>query len=109
MSDATFYDVKMYVLTKATAEEIHSLYDYARARTNELGAINVRQFKAGDAIMFDGGRGRGMIHGTFVRSLQKNAVVKDQMGMEWRVSPNILEKDPAPPTGTTVLKITRIP
>jgi hypothetical protein len=110
MSDTSFYDVKMYVLTKATTEEISSLYDYARARINELGTINARQFNVGDAVMFEGGHGRGMIHGTFVRRLQKNAIVKDRMGMEWRVGPNLLEKDLDSLTGALpVVKITRIP
>lgn len=92
MSDTSFYDVKMYVLTKATAKEISELYDYARVRSSELGALNAAQFKNGDPVQFDGGRGRGMITGTFVRLLQKNAIVKDSYGREWRVAPNFLEK-----------------
>lgn len=111
MSDTSFFDVKMYILNKATAAEIRELYDYARVRTTELGALNAAQFKKDDPIMFDGGRGRGMVHGKFVRLLQKNAVVKDQLGMEWRVAPNLLQADPNPPSGLPAgnYTFTRIP
>lgn len=91
MSDTSFFDVKMYVLTKASQAEIQELYDYARVRANELGALNAAQFKAGDPVQFDGGRS-GMITGTFVRLLAKNAVVKDSWGREWRVGPSLLQK-----------------
>lgn len=112
MNDTSFYDVKMYVLNKASEAEIRELYDYASVRTTELGALNAAKFKKDDPIIFDGGRGRGMVQGTFVRLLQKNAVVKDTLGREWRVSPNLLQEDPNPPTangGGVHLRITRIP
>ena len=109
-SDASFYDVKMYILNKATEAELQEMYDYARARTNELGVLNAAKFKSGDPIMFDGGRNRGMIQGTFVRLLQKNAVVKDLHGMEWKVSPNLLQEDPNPPTANGGgVKLTFVP
>lgn len=91
MSDTSFYDVKMFILTKATQQEITELYDYARARTAELGALNAAQFKKDDPVCFDGGR-QGMISGTFVRLLQKNAIIKDTWGREWRVAPHFLQK-----------------
>lgn len=109
MSDTSFYDVKMYILTKATETEIREMYDYARVRTTELGTLNAAKFKKDDAIMFDGGRGRGMIQGTFIRLLQKNAVIKDLYGREWRVSPNLLQEDPNPPTANGGVRLTYVP
>ena len=92
MSDTSFFDVKLFVLTKATQAEIQELYDYAKVRSNELGALNAAQFKKGDPVTFDGGRGHGPVTGTFQRLLAKNAVITDSFGREWRVNPSLLEK-----------------
>lgn len=52
-----------------------------------------RTFKPGDRVKFDGGRGRGVIRGKFVKLLQKNASVQTDAGLVWRVSPGLLEVD----------------
>ena len=56
-------------------------------------SLNAYKFKAGDPVKFDGGRNRGVMHGTFVKLMQKNASVRVN-GVVWRVSPHLVQADP---------------
>lgn len=89
---ATLQEVKSYLLT-ATKEEVEQVQSVARLRMDQIGMINAVSFINGDRVKFDGGRGRGIIHGTFQGIARKNALVKDDRGMNWRVSPQFLQAE----------------
>ncbi len=82
-------DVKSFLLS-ATKDEVEQVQQIARMRMDQIGMINAVSFQNGDRVKFDGGRGRGFIHGTFQGIARKNALVKDDRGMNWRVSPQLL-------------------
>lgn len=81
-------DVLSWVHTEAKEDDLNQITQAVKMRQN----LNVYKFKAGDPVKFDGGRGRGWQHGTFVKLLQKNAEVIVG-GVRWRVSPHLLQSD----------------
>jgi len=89
--DTTFDDVKVYVLTQASAQELDTLIDYYKARRKNLGVAVGLSFKAGDLVWFDA-RTKGIIKGKFVRQMNKNAEVISDSGVTWKVSPQLLRK-----------------
>jgi hypothetical protein len=105
---ATTTEVIEWVRT-ATKQDLDMVKDYIQLQRTRMG----RTFQPGDKVKFDGGRSRGMIYGTFVKVMQKNAEVLSN-GMRWRVNPALLEADdrvvpavglvqtPAPPAGLAV-------
>jgi hypothetical protein len=89
---ASLQEVKSFLLT-ATKEEVEQVQSVARLRMDQIGMINAVSFENGDRVKFDGGRGRGIIRGTFQGIARKNALVKDDRGMNWRVSPQFLQAE----------------
>ena len=82
-------EVKSFLLS-ASKEDVEQVQTVARLRMDQIGMINAVSFTNGDRVKFDAGRGRGFIHGTFQGIARKNALVKDDRGMNWRVSPQFL-------------------
>jgi hypothetical protein len=92
MSDeTTFDDVKIYVLTQASAQELDTLIDYYKARRKNLGVAAGFSFKPGDPVKFNA-RSKGIITGKFVKQMNKNAEVVADNGVTWRVNPLLLQK-----------------
>jgi co-chaperonin GroES (HSP10) len=89
---STLQDVKGFLLS-ASKEEVEQVQAVARMRMDQIGMINAVSFQNGDRVKFDGGRGRGMIYGSFQGIARKNALVKDDRGMNWRVSPQLLKPE----------------
>jgi hypothetical protein len=84
---ATTSEVMEWVRT-ASKTDLDMVKDYIQMQRMNLGRV----FKPGDKVKFDGGRNRGMMHGTFVKAMQKNAEVLCN-GARWRVNPALLEAD----------------
>lgn len=91
MSTTSFDDVKLYVLTQASAQELDTLIDYYKARRKNLGVAAGFAFKHGDAVKFNA-RSKGIITGKFVKQMNKNAEVIADNGVTWRVNPLLLQK-----------------
>ena len=84
-------DVKKWILF-ASVEDLNQLRDTINVRQDQLGALNALQFNTGDRVTFDGGS-RGTIRGVFQSCARKNAIVKDDRGLIWRVSPHLLKME----------------
>ncbi len=95
MSDTTFDDVKMFILTKASAEELKVIIDYYKLRHKSLGVAIGHSFQPGDPVWFDA-KTRGIIKGKFVRMKSKNAEVLSETGVRWTVGPQALRKVVSP-------------
>lgn len=87
---ATTTEVMDWVRT-ANKSDLDMVKDYIQLQRQRMG----RTFKPGDKVKFDGGRNRGMMHGTFVKAMQKNTEVLCN-GSRWRVNPALLEADDSP-------------
>jgi hypothetical protein len=85
-----FKDVHLWVFTEATLEQLNSLSEAIQMRRKNLGIQKGLSFKPGDPVWFDAGS-RGIIKGTFVKQMQKNAKVKSETGTNWTVAPALLK------------------
>lgn len=72
----------------ASKTDLDMVKDYIQMQRMNMGRV----FKAGDKVKFDGGRNRGIVHGIFVKAMQKNTEVLCN-GSRWRVNPALLEAD----------------
>lgn len=103
----TYNDVQLWLLSEANLEQLSALSDLIQMRRKNLGIQSALSFKAGDLVWFDAKR-KGIIKGTFIRLMQKNAEVKADSGVTWRVSPQLLQRQtpqqaPAPTAPASVL------
>jgi hypothetical protein len=91
MSETTFEDVKTFILTKATAEELRVIVDYYKLRHKNIGVAIGLSFTPGEPVWFDA-KTKGIIRGKFVRMKSKNAEVLSDTGVRWTVGPQLLRK-----------------
>lgn len=54
---------------------------------------NVSQFRPGDRVMFFSKRNGRMIHGQFIKQMNKNAQILSDEKVNWRVSPGLVRKE----------------
>lgn len=93
MSDeTTFDDVKLYILTKATASELSVIVDYYKVRHKTIGLAIGLSFKAGDTVQWAHSKTGKTVTGKFIKQMSKNAEVFSDDGVRWRVSPQLLRK-----------------
>lgn len=92
MNTITFEDVKSYIMSRATNQELESMIDCYKVRRKNLGVAIGLQFKYGDRVWFDA-KNRGIIKGKFIKQMSKNAEVLSDTGMKWRVAPSYLCAD----------------
>ena len=85
----TLQEVNAWILN-ASKSDIENVVRTCGIRRDQLGQINAVSLSNGDRVKFDGGRGRGVITGTFQGMARKNALVKADSGLTWRVSPHLL-------------------
>jgi hypothetical protein len=78
---------------QASKSEMDQVRAQMAFRQNVLARSIGRSFQPGDRVKFDGGRSRGIIHGKFIKLMQKNASVLADGGATWRVNPSLLEDD----------------
>jgi hypothetical protein len=82
----TSAEVQDWILKNSTAAELKLI----------RGLINMRQrslFRIGDEVMFDGGRGLGILRGKVTKISAKTFGVLASNGMTWKVTPALLEPD----------------
>lgn len=92
MADITFDDVKAYIYTQASANDLKIINDYCNMRYKHIGATVGNSFQPGDRIWFDA-KSKGIIRGKFVRMKTKNAEIISDSGVRWSVFPNFLNKE----------------
>lgn len=101
----TLQEVKTWLLL-ASREDLSQVSEIIKVRRDQLAHLHALEFQSGDRVYFDAGN-RGIIRGTFQNVARKNAIVKADSGMIWRVSPQLLHADSAPavqPTNFTFVK-----
>lgn len=92
MNTVTFEDVKSYIMSRASSQELESMIDCYKVRRKTLGVTLGLQFKYGDRVWFDA-KSKGIIKGKFIRQMSKNAEVLSDQGLTWRVSPQLLHRE----------------
>lgn len=92
MNTTTFEDVKSFILSRASTQELKDVYECYKHRHRQLGVATGLSFKYGDRIWFDA-KTRGIIKGKFIRLMSKNAEVLSDQGVTWRVSPQALRRE----------------
>ncbi|CAB4196721.1 hypothetical protein UFOVP1290_241 [uncultured Caudovirales phage] len=85
----TLQEVNAWILSAAHGDLVQ-VSRVVKLRNEQLGQINAVSFSNGDRVYFDGGRGRGVIRGVFQGVARKNALVKADGGLTWRVAPYLL-------------------
>lgn len=85
MSDITSEDVQTWIMTKADDGDLKLL--------QEVIGMKLRlQFKVGDKVWFDA-KTRGIIRGVITKMNAKSAKVRTDAGVQWTVSPGLLQKE----------------
>jgi len=90
--DITFDDVKMYILTKASAQELNVIIDYYKIRSKNIRMAIGLSFKLGDIVQWANSKTGKVVKGKFIKQMSKNAEVLSDDGVHWRVSPHLLSK-----------------
>lgn len=92
MNTTTFEDVKSFILSRASSQELKDVYECYKHRHKLLGVATGLSFKYGDRVWFDA-KTRGIIKGKFIKMMSKNAQVLSDTGMTWKVTPSILQRE----------------
>ena len=79
----------------ASREDLEQLTATIKVRRDQLGQLHALEFQTGDRVYFDAGN-RGIIRGVFQNVARKNAIVKSDSGIIWRVTPHLLHADDQP-------------
>lgn len=83
--DITSEDVQTWILSKATDTDLTLLRDIISMKMRI-------QFKVGDKVWFDA-KTRGIVKGVISKMNAKTAKVRTDLGVQWTVSPQLLQKD----------------
>lgn len=73
-------------------EQLNAVINAINIRRDFLTQMATTAINPGDKVWFDGGKGRGPIHGTVKKVNRKTVIVHAADGMTWRVSPPLINK-----------------